>query len=88
MKKEMLRIVVAWIYTIDFQKRDLPHAHILITLAENDSVFTDVEINKIVCAEIPNAQTRPMLHNFVAKHMMQGPCCILNPHSIYMRDGK
>lgn len=46
------------------------------------------DFDKVVCAEIPNAQTHPKLHEYVVKHMMHGPCGALNKNSVCMRDGK
>lgn len=38
--------------------------------------------------EIPNIQTHPTLHEYIAKHMMHGPSSVLNPNSVCMRDEK
>lgn len=80
--------VEAIIYTIEFQKRGLPHAHILITLCENDKIINTTDIDKVVCAEIPSIQTHPKLHEYVVKHMIHGPCGVLNKNSVCMRDDK
>lgn len=80
--------VVAIIYTIEFQKRGLPHAHILISLSEEDKISTVAEIDSIVSAEIPDIRTHPKLHEYVVKHMMHGPCGALKRNSVCMRDGK
>lgn len=86
--KEIFGKVVAIFYTIEFQKRGLPHAHILITLKEDQRIQGVVDIDKTVCAEIPDPNTHPKLHEYVVKHMMHGPCGLLNPNSVCMRDGK
>lgn len=87
-KKCIFGRVVAIIYTIEFQKRGLPHAHILITLHENDKIVGPAGIDRVVSAEIPDIQTHPKLHAYVKAHMMHGPCGTLNPNSVCMRDGK
>lgn len=86
--KHVLGRVEALIYTIEFQKRGLPHAHILITLVDDDKILGPVDIDKVVCAEIPDPNTHPKLHEFVAKHMMHGPCGQLKPNAVCMKDGK
>ena len=65
---------VAHVYVIEFQKRGLPHAHFLIFLALEDTPFTPEDIDSIVCAELPDKTTHPMLHQLVTKHMLHGPC--------------
>lgn len=87
-KKQILGKVEAIIYTIEFQKRGLPHAHILLTLHTDDKIDGEEDINKYVCAEIPDINSHPKLHDFVKRHMMHGPCGSLNPNSVCMRDGK
>lgn len=76
--KSIFGRVVALIYTIEFQKRGLPHAHILITLHENDAIVGTNNIDKVVSAEIPDVNENLKLHEYVKKHMMHGPCGQLN----------
>ena len=40
-------------HVIEFQKRGLPHAHILIILAENERSLTPELVDSIVVAELP-----------------------------------
>jgi hypothetical protein len=61
-------------YTIEFQKRGLPHAHILIFLHPASKYPQPSDIDKIISAEIPNPQTEEELYNLVKKHMIHGPC--------------
>jgi hypothetical protein len=78
----------AFVYTIEFQKRGLPHAHILITLRAEDKFTSSEQIDLIVFAEIPDAAVNPRLHEIVTRCMMHGPCGIENPHAPCMADGK
>lgn len=64
--------VLAYSYVIEFQKRGLPHMHLVVTLRHGPA--TGADIDKIVCAEIPDPELEPELHAKVAKHMMHGPC--------------
>jgi Helitron helicase-like domain at N-terminus len=50
----------AFVYTVEFQKRGLLHAHILIVL-ENDYKFKPERINVVVSAEIPEVRENPRL---------------------------
>ena len=40
-------------HVIEFQKRVLPHAHILIILANDDRSMVADEVDWVVCAELP-----------------------------------
>ncbi|XP_060202830.1 uncharacterized protein LOC132631247 [Lycium barbarum] len=80
-KKGIFGKVVAFMYTIEFQKRGLPHAHFLIILADEYKLLTPEAYDKVICAEIPNLDTNHYLHSLVIKHMMHGPCRSLNPKS-------
>ncbi|XP_057720223.1 uncharacterized protein LOC130934697 [Arachis stenosperma] len=78
----------AGMYTIEFQKRGLPHAHMLLWL-NGESNLQSVEIvDKFICAELPNPQKFPSLYNVVTKYMIHGPCGALRPSSPCMKDGK
>ena len=44
---------VAHMHVIEFQKRGLPHAHILIILAGHDRATTVDAVDSIVMAELP-----------------------------------
>ena len=45
-------------YSIEWQKRGLPHAHILIWLVKR---IQPDQIDYIICAEIPDPETDPDL---------------------------
>ena len=52
LKKHVLGKPVAHVYTIEFQKRGLPHAHILVILADDCNPRDPSDYDKIVCAEL------------------------------------
>ncbi|XP_037930893.1 uncharacterized protein LOC119665729 [Teleopsis dalmanni] len=56
-------------YSIEWQKRDLPHAHILIWCVEK---IRPEEIDKIVFAEIPDPNVDKELFEIVTKNMIHG----------------
>ena len=47
--------VLAHMHVIEFQKRGLPHAHILIILANEDRAMTADYVDSMVSAELPPA---------------------------------
>jgi hypothetical protein len=62
--------VVAYVYTIEFQKRGLPHAHILATLQNGYKPVDKESIDRIVTADWPDAKENPRLYAIVAKMMI------------------
>ena len=44
--------MVPVVYTVEYQKKGLPHAHILLFLHNNDKHPTAAETDKIISAEI------------------------------------
>ncbi|RWS00631.1 uncharacterized protein B4U80_11542, partial [Leptotrombidium deliense] len=63
--------VRAYVYTIEFQKRGLPHMHFLVTL-KNKLLNAD-DIDNFIRAEIPDKSKFPKLWYKVTKHMLHGP---------------
>ncbi|UYV74027.1 hypothetical protein LAZ67_11001874 [Cordylochernes scorpioides] len=53
------------------KKRELPHAHILVWLANK---FRPTQIDTVICAEFPDPIQDPLLYNIVVKNMIHGPC--------------
>ncbi|XP_039277051.1 uncharacterized protein LOC120351239 isoform X2 [Nilaparvata lugens] len=84
-KLEVFGSVRCWMYSVEWQKRGLPHAHILIWLYNK---ITSDEIDDVICAEIPRADSDKDLHAVIIKNMIHGPCGTLNPNSPCMVDGK
>ncbi|KAF0701726.1 Uncharacterized protein FWK35_00037170, partial [Aphis craccivora] len=76
----------AYVYTIEFQKRGLPHAHILIILHEDSKLHTADDVDNVVCAYLPDPETNRLLFNSVTSHMIHGPCGQLNRNSPCMVD--
>ncbi|XP_058741375.1 uncharacterized protein LOC131613747 [Vicia villosa] len=65
-KKHVLGRVVAYIYTFEFQKRGLPHAHIFLFMHPQSKYPTPEDINNIISAEIPSKEDDVEL--FVVPH--------------------
>lgn len=75
-------------YTIEFQKRGLPHAHIVIWLDESDKCKNTDDIDFLISAEIPDKNVDPIGYESVFKFMVHGPCGELNPKCACMKDHK
>ncbi|GBP35824.1 hypothetical protein EVAR_27744_1 [Eumeta japonica] len=84
-KQRVFGTTRCWMYSIECQKRGLPHAHILLWLVER--IQSD-QVDDIICAEIPDPITDPELHDVVITNMIHGPCGAINPQSPCMVNGK
>uniref|UniRef100_A0A6N2NAH5 ATP-dependent DNA helicase n=1 Tax=Salix viminalis TaxID=40686 RepID=A0A6N2NAH5_SALVM len=70
---------IADVHSIEFQKRGLPHTHILVWLASKFKFRTSADIDSIVSAEIPDKNIDPLCHDIVCKFMLHGPCGVAKP---------
>ncbi|KAL3642121.1 hypothetical protein CASFOL_012936 [Castilleja foliolosa] len=80
--------IAADLYTIEFQKRGLPHCHTLIWVTPAYRISDAVDVDKYISAEIPDPSTEPVLHKIVTDYMIHGPCGLARPTSPCMRDSK
>ena len=80
----------AIIEVVEFQKRGLPHAHILVTLNRDHSI-TEEEIDNYTVAEIPDVETEEdyelwrqvttkMIHGPCGEFNIKSPCCQNDKH--------
>ena len=86
--KSMLGEQVGCIYTVEFQKRGLPHAHIVVILRATDRPLTAADIDALVSAELPPepaaddtsaaAVAQRRLRALVLEHMLHNDCS--GPH--------
>ncbi len=71
-RKQIFGQVSAIVYRIEWQSRGLPHMHMLVILASHINSVEDVD--NIVCAEIPDPDYHPMLHELVRQFHIHKPC--------------
>uniref|UniRef100_A0A0L8G5N4 Helitron helicase-like domain-containing protein n=1 Tax=Octopus bimaculoides TaxID=37653 RepID=A0A0L8G5N4_OCTBM len=70
-KGQVFSPVKCHMYTVEWQKRGLPHAHILVWLVTK---IDPTLIDDIITAEIPNPTVDRQLYDIVKAHMLHGPC--------------
>jgi hypothetical protein len=80
--------VIGYSWVVEFQKRGLPHVHLLLILHEKDKPKTTADYDAIVSAELPDKDTCPLAYSTVVKSMIHGPCGAINPNSPCMKDGQ
>jgi len=73
-KDGVLSNVIAKIWVIEFQKRGLPHAHILLILDKSSKLRTVEDYDLMVSAEIPDPIRHPEVYETVTSCMVHGPC--------------
>ncbi len=83
----VLGTAVADIHVVEWQKRGLPHGHILIILRSQDKPHDSNNYDRIVCAELPDKSTHLELYNIVTSCMLHGPCGALHPSCPCMVNG-
>ncbi|KAK1416261.1 hypothetical protein QVD17_32050 [Tagetes erecta] len=86
--KEILGKVQAVVYTVEFQKRGLPHAHVCLFMHSDYKLPTVEYIDPIISAEIPDKDEDPELFSLVSDFMIHGPCGVDNMKCPCMIDKK
>ncbi|XP_076934807.1 uncharacterized protein LOC143601228 [Bidens hawaiensis] len=66
--------VLRFVYTVEFQKRGLPHAHICLFMHADHKLPTVDHIDPFISAEIPDKKEDHELYSLVSEFMMHGPC--------------
>ena len=86
-ESHFVRVIVV-VYIIEFQKRGLSHAHILLFLDPKDKRPSPSYIDNIITAEIPDSHEDPIAYEDVKQSMMHRPCGYANPRSPCMVNDK
>jgi hypothetical protein len=87
LKKGIFGEVVTNIHVIEWQKRGLPHAHILLILHSDHKPRGPNEYDRMVSAELPDKDAHLILFEVVTSCMLHGLCGTINPHCPCMADG-
>jgi hypothetical protein len=75
------------LYTIEFQKRGLPHVHIIFWVSTDTTQPTPELIDSIITTEIPDRETDALGYVLIAEHMVHGPCGDFNVNAPCMKNG-
>ena len=88
LKKKVLGEVVAMFHVVEFQKRGLPHAHILLIMSPDHRPTSPSDYDAYISAEIPDPDTHPAAYETIKNTMIHGPCGRANRDSPCMENGK
>jgi len=84
-------LCVADVYTIEYQKRGLPHMHLLVFLSPEfrNQLLEPAIIDRLISAELPTPDTDPdgQLTVIIQSNMLHGPCGTDNPNAPCMVSG-
>ena len=83
----MFAVLLQQVEVIEFQKRGLPHSHLLLIMAKGHKPKTPDDVNARICAEFPDATSQPVLHEVFARSQTHGPCGARNKNAPCMRGG-
>ena len=86
LKKDVFGSTVAWVHTIEFQKRGLPYMHLLIWLQREDKFTTPTKVDAIISAEFPDPQTYPRLFRLVSDMITHDLCEEHKPDALCMQN--
>ncbi|XP_074351616.1 uncharacterized protein LOC141690740 [Apium graveolens] len=87
-KKNYFGVCLGVMYVVEFQKRGLPHVHMLIWLDSTSKRHLQSNVDKYVSAEIPDPKQDPVACAAVKSHMIHGPCGPDYPNPICMKQNK
>ena len=79
LKKGVLGVVAAYMAVIEFQKRGLPHMHLVLILNNETRPKSADDYDRFVCAEIPPPSCAK-LRELVLRFHIHGPCGRINPN--------
>jgi hypothetical protein len=78
--------VIGNIWTREYQKRGLPHIHLLLIFPQAQKVTNVDDIDRLVSAELPAIENAEV-YETVTKCLLHGPCEPMYPNARYMVDG-
>ena len=80
-KKKIFGSYRGLVRTVEYQKRGLPHLHLLLFLDSSMPINTVEQIDEVISAEIPSKAADSDLYDIVTTNMVHGPCGTDYPNS-------
>lgn len=60
------------------------HVHIVLIMAPGSNPHEPADVDNVVCAEIPDKETNPILYDVITSCNIHGPCGNINPGCVCM----
>nr|GEV42900.1 DNA helicase [Tanacetum cinerariifolium] len=79
--------VTTVLYTIEFQKRKLPHYHSLLWIDTTSKVNQAIDVEQYIFAELPDPKVDANGYTIISELMIHGPCGYANRNASCMKDG-
>ena len=86
--KQVLGPWQGWVWTIEYQKRGLPHLHLLLFLKTDAQFLTAAYIDRFISAELPTEddETGQRLRTIIKMTTVHTHCAGGNGHALCMKD--
>ncbi|KAL9360066.1 hypothetical protein Peur_048189 [Populus x canadensis] len=80
--------ILTHVCVVEFQKRGLPHTHLLVWLAPEFKFRSAGDVDSVILAGILDKNQDLVCYEIVSKFMMHGPCSAVNPKAQSMEKNK
>ncbi|GJT61107.1 DNA helicase [Tanacetum coccineum] len=80
--------VTGLLYTIEFQKRGLPHCHTLLWIDDKEKIQHAEDIDNYISADLPDPNEDPEGYRVVSEMMIHGPCGPPEPNAPCMKENR
>ncbi|VDK42808.1 unnamed protein product [Cylicostephanus goldi] len=87
-EKNILGRVAAYVGVVEWQKRGLPHCHMLLIMTANSKPRNSDQIDAVVQACLPDKATNPRLFDIVVSNMVHRNCGATSPTAPCMINGR
>ena len=89
LREHVLGVAIGYTWVIEFQKRGLPHGHLLLIVHPDDKPRTPEHVDQVICAELPDGidPDQHELWKTISQCQVHGPCGQFNPSAPCMEDG-
>ena len=81
MHKSIFGKAVGYVYTVEYQKRSLPHVHLIVFLNRSSRLSSPEAVDSFISTEFPDETEQPWLFSLVKRFMVHGhvgpaPTCL------------